>query len=72
MFEGDIFRLLMIVLLMANDGGNDRDTFKRLNEVLIVCLLMGSCNMPNDPCGCRRDNCGCGDGCRCGDRRTTF
>jgi len=59
MFEDDIFKLLLIVLLLANDSnGNSRETFSRLNEIIIICLLMGACNTS-------RNECGCGDTCRC-------
>lgn len=73
MFEDDIFKLLLIVLLIANESGdNGRDTYRRLNEILIVCMLMGI-NSNHDPCGgCnpRRDRCECRNGCD--DRLTSF
>jgi len=74
MFEDDIFKILLVVLLLANEnGGNDRDMYRRLNEILIICMLMGSGCAP-DPCGCarRRDRCGCGNNCDCGQPRTSF
>ena len=69
MLEDDIFKLLLVVLLLANEsGGASQDTFRRLNEILIVCMLMGASNSA-PCCSPRRDR--CNDGCGC-DRGTSF
>jgi hypothetical protein len=40
--EDDIFKLLMIVLLMANDKTGSRDNvFTELNTIIIIGLIMG-------------------------------
>ena len=73
MFEDDIFKLLLIVLLLANESGdNSRETFGRLNEIIIICLLMGACNAQRRECGCGGR---CGENCACRDnhnRQTSF
>ncbi|MCL2847992.1 MAG: hypothetical protein FWE13_04495 [Firmicutes bacterium] len=53
MFQEDIFKLLLMVLLMANDGDGCDHNYGRINEILIFCMLLGAGN--NNPC-CRGDN----------------
>jgi len=46
-FESDIFRLLMIVLLLANDRhGESGNFYTDINQMLILALILGSCKYP--------------------------
>jgi hypothetical protein len=41
--EDDIFRLLMIVLLLANEREGDKDNFLTdINQIVIIGLLLGT------------------------------
>ncbi len=55
----DIFRILLIILLLTN--GNDNCDFTSVNEAVIAALLLSSCNGANNN-NCNRNR-GCGCGC---------
>ena len=67
MFQDDIFKLLLLILLITNEqdnrGENGRGSslYNSLNEIIIVSLLC-NCNLFTNRCRCgdereRRDRC---------------
>ncbi|MCI9519205.1 MAG: hypothetical protein HFK08_08135 [Clostridia bacterium] len=63
----DIFRILLIVLLLTN--GNESGDFTSVNETVIAALLLMSCGGANN--NCSRDR-GCGCGCNNSNVNTSF
>ena len=78
MFQDDIFKLLLGCLLIANESGGCGENFGKLNEIIIMSLLINSsccrpkrCCPPSDNCGnaieplnnSNTGNCNCGCGC---------
>ncbi|MDR3022129.1 MAG: hypothetical protein LBU60_05625 [Clostridiales bacterium] len=54
--EDDIFKLLMIVLLLANDREGDQNSvFTDINQIIILGLIMGS-NRTNNRANNRTNN----------------
>ena len=49
MGQEDIFRLLLLVLLMSNESSCDGSVYGNLNEILIIGLLIG---LNSDDSGC--------------------
>lgn len=47
MSQDEIFRLLLLVLLMANEDARDGSTSGCLNEIIIIGLLLGMCSDNN-------------------------
>lgn len=52
MNQDEIFKLLLIILLLSNEKDNDGcergcNRYSNLNEIILVCLLMNACNGNN-------------------------
>lgn len=74
MMSGDIFRLLLIILLLTNDK-DESGEYSSINQVVIIAMLLSSCSTNNRLSGCGNsaspalsgsDGCGCNNGCSTG------